>query len=82
HPNPAESPPPQLARLSNYRVYVPRIFGFKLSERAVTGPRMGWLRWKEGVDLGAGLGVVAKGMEVGVEKGEDENMEEDIFGDD
>ncbi|KAJ3028301.1 UNVERIFIED_CONTAM: casein kinase 2 regulatory subunit [Siphonaria sp. JEL0065] len=61
----AEDPQPnQLPRLPNYRIYVPRVFGFKLSERAVTGPRMGWLRWKEGVDCGAGDGVVAKSMEI------------------
>ncbi|KAJ3026532.1 UNVERIFIED_CONTAM: casein kinase 2 regulatory subunit [Siphonaria sp. JEL0065] len=79
----AEDPQPnQLPRLPNYHIYVPRVFGFKLSERAVTGPRMGWLRWKEGVDCGAGDGIVAKSMEVGVEKGGEENMDEDIFGDD
>ncbi|KAI9336112.1 casein kinase II, regulatory subunit [Obelidium mucronatum] len=76
----ADDPQPNLPpRLPNYRVYVPRVFGFKLSERAVTGPRMSWLRWKDGVDGGAGPGVIAKSMEVGVEKGGDENMDEDIF---
>ncbi|KAJ3133529.1 casein kinase 2 regulatory subunit [Physocladia obscura] len=68
-------------KLPNYRLYVPRLFGFRLSERSQTGPRMGWLRWKDGVDLGAGDGVIARSMEVGMYR-VDENMDEDIFGDD
>lgn len=30
--------------LGNGKVYVPRIYGFKVSERARSGPRMSWLR--------------------------------------
>ncbi|KAJ3235916.1 casein kinase 2 regulatory subunit [Chytriomyces hyalinus] len=86
--NPSEdSQPVSLPRLPNYRVFLPRIFGFRLSESAVTGPRMGWLRWKEGVDGGMGVkGYVAKSMEVGIEqqsRGDGgDGMDEDIFGDD
>ena len=32
--------------LPDYAVYTPRIFGFRVSQRASTGPRMGWLRHK------------------------------------
>ncbi|KAI8612494.1 casein kinase II, regulatory subunit [Chytriomyces sp. MP71] len=88
-----DEPQPLLhPRLPNYRVYVPRIFGFRLSEQAVTGPRMGWMRWKDGVDGGRGVrGHVARTMEVGIERnggvggaggGGGDGMEEDIFGDD
>ncbi|ORY37795.1 hypothetical protein BCR33DRAFT_721288 [Rhizoclosmatium globosum] len=88
--DPDEPQPNQLSRLPNYRVYVPRIFGFKVSEKAVTGPRMGWLRWKDGVDMGAGIGIVDRRMEVGVDRGDsgtgpgegNNGMDEDIFGDD
>ncbi|KAJ3241788.1 casein kinase 2 regulatory subunit [Chytriomyces hyalinus] len=81
-----DSQPVSLPRLPSYRVFRPRIFGFRLSEAAVTGPRMGWLRWKEGVDGGNGVkGHVAKSMEVGIEqdsRGGQGGMDEDIFGDD
>ncbi|TPX74523.1 hypothetical protein CcCBS67573_g04224 [Chytriomyces confervae] len=86
--NPSEdSQSVSLPRLPNYRVFLPRIFGFRLSESAVTGPRMGWLRWKEGVDGGMGVkGYVAKSMEVGIEqqsRGDGgDGMDEDIFGED
>ncbi|KAI8918684.1 casein kinase II, regulatory subunit [Powellomyces hirtus] len=33
-----------------YRIYQPRIFGFRVNERSVVGPRMAWLRWKDVVD--------------------------------
>ncbi|KND02800.1 uncharacterized protein SPPG_01881 [Spizellomyces punctatus DAOM BR117] len=39
----------QVAPLSNYRIYTPKIFGFRVSERSRVGPRMRWLRWKEGI---------------------------------
>ncbi|KAJ3131148.1 casein kinase 2 regulatory subunit [Physocladia obscura] len=67
--------PIALAKLPNYRVYVPRLFGFRLSERSQTGPRMGWLRWKDGVDLGAGDGIVARSMEVGMYRHKLVNLE-------
>ncbi|KAJ3271175.1 casein kinase 2 regulatory subunit [Borealophlyctis nickersoniae] len=35
--------------LSDYDIYIPRIFGFRVSERCKTGPQMRWLRWKEGI---------------------------------
>ncbi|KAJ3248118.1 casein kinase 2 regulatory subunit [Chytriomyces hyalinus] len=89
--NDSEDPQPILhPRLPNYRVFVPRIFGFRLHESAATGPRMGWLRWKDGVDGGKGVkGYVARSMEVGIERnvrgsgsGGGDGMDEDIFGDD
>jgi hypothetical protein len=42
--------------LSDYGVYIPRIFGFRVSELSEAGPRMGWLRWKEGMGMGSGNG--------------------------
>ncbi|KAJ3113018.1 casein kinase 2 regulatory subunit [Phlyctochytrium bullatum] len=36
-------------RFPDYQIYVPKVFGFRVSERARTGPRMQWLRWKEGL---------------------------------
>ncbi|KAI8922870.1 casein kinase II regulatory subunit-domain-containing protein [Entophlyctis helioformis] len=35
--------------LPDYWMFTPRVFGFRVSERAKVGPRMGWLRWKEGL---------------------------------
>ena len=34
--------------LDNYRIFEPRIFGFKLSKLSPVGPRMQWLRYKSG----------------------------------
>ncbi|KAJ3101224.1 casein kinase 2 regulatory subunit [Phlyctochytrium planicorne] len=39
----------EFERIPDYQVYVPTIFGFRVSERAKTGPRMQWMRWKEGL---------------------------------
>ncbi|KAI8852081.1 casein kinase II, regulatory subunit [Chytridium lagenaria] len=36
-------------RYPDYVIYVPAVFGFRVSERSKTGPRMQWLRWKEGL---------------------------------
>jgi casein kinase II subunit beta len=36
-------------RLDEYEVYCPRIFGFRVSEQARSGPRMGWLRYRSGM---------------------------------
>ncbi|KAI9098235.1 casein kinase II beta chain [Phlyctochytrium arcticum] len=36
--------------LANYNIYTPKIFGFRVSERSRVGPRMRWLRYKEGMD--------------------------------
>ncbi|KAJ1557097.1 casein kinase 2 regulatory subunit [Nowakowskiella sp. JEL0078] len=33
-----------------YDIYVPKIFGFRINMRSKSGPRMQWLRWKEGMD--------------------------------
>lgn len=30
--------------LEDYQIYVARIFGFRVNERSVAGPRMTWLR--------------------------------------
>lgn len=34
------------AREQPLNIYVPRIFGFRVSERSRSGPRMQWLRWR------------------------------------
>lgn len=38
-------------KLSDYQVFIPRIFGFRVSELSPTGPRMSWLRWKNGMTI-------------------------------
>jgi casein kinase II subunit beta len=39
-------PPPTTPLTSATKVYVPRIYGFRVSERARSGPRMQWLRMR------------------------------------
>lgn len=60
----SDSEDPNVA-LPDYEIYVPRVFGFRVSEHSVTGPRMRWLRWKEGVPEevvgGEANGSVARG---------------------
>ncbi|KAJ3329389.1 casein kinase 2 regulatory subunit [Blyttiomyces sp. JEL0837] len=68
--------------LPDYQVYIPRIFGFRISERSRTGPRMSWLRWKEGMPVpgsrdhitqsGGGFGGLA-----GDEDGDVDGLEEE-----
>ncbi|KAJ3377717.1 casein kinase 2 regulatory subunit [Entophlyctis sp. JEL0112] len=65
-----------------YRVYVPRMFGFRVNELASNGPRMLWLRWKDELDLGTGDGRVARSMELLERNESQEAVDEDIFGDD
>ncbi|KAJ1550451.1 casein kinase 2 regulatory subunit [Nowakowskiella sp. JEL0078] len=36
--------------VQEYDIYVPKIFGFRINVRSKSGPRMQWLRWKEGMD--------------------------------
>ncbi|KAI8816798.1 casein kinase II, regulatory subunit [Fimicolochytrium jonesii] len=36
-----------------YRIYTPKIFGFRINERSRVASRMKWLRWKEGMDVRA-----------------------------
>jgi casein kinase II subunit beta len=49
-PAPAPSDPskrePTTPLTSLSKVYVPRIYGFKVSERARSGPRMQWMRMR------------------------------------
>jgi casein kinase II subunit beta len=40
-----------LAAMGGARIYVPRIYGFKVSERARSGPRMAWLRMRPRQDI-------------------------------
>ncbi|KAJ3376362.1 casein kinase 2 regulatory subunit [Entophlyctis sp. JEL0112] len=77
--------PLQLSRLNErekYRVYVPRMFGFRINVLASNGPRMLWLRWKDELDLGARDGVAARSMELLHRDENHEAADEDIFGDD
>jgi casein kinase II subunit beta len=54
----------QMPPLPDYMVYTPRLFGFKVSELAKTGPRMGWLRWKDGLVVpGPGVGSTSSGVD-------------------
>ena len=45
----------------DYEIYIPRVFGFRVSELSVTGPRMRWLRWKEGLPEEVVFGDVNNG---------------------
>lgn len=51
--NPSSTPPQFInpnphggQKLPTGRVYIPKIFGFRVSERARSGPRMKWLRMR------------------------------------
>ncbi|KAJ3125603.1 casein kinase 2 regulatory subunit [Nowakowskiella sp. JEL0407] len=42
---------------NEYEIYVPRIFGFRINFRSKSGPRMQWLRWKEGMNKDVVFGL-------------------------
>ncbi|GAA5971994.1 hypothetical protein JCM11641_002446 [Rhodosporidiobolus odoratus] len=86
-PNPAstsENPSdrePTTIQTSLSKVYVPKIYGFKVSERARSGPRMGWMRMRPRTEgeldwtpldpsLSSSSGGPAGGTGSGGEKGE------------
>ncbi|KAJ3211913.1 casein kinase 2 regulatory subunit [Dinochytrium kinnereticum] len=50
----------EFGRFPDYLIYVPSIFGFRVSERSKTGPRMQWLRWKEGLPARPGYDELKK----------------------
>ncbi|KAI8807755.1 casein kinase II, regulatory subunit, partial [Cladochytrium replicatum] len=47
----------------DYQIYFPKIFGFKVSVLSRSGPRMRWLRWKEGMGVDLVLGPGRSGRE-------------------
>lgn len=64
---------------SQARLYVPRIYGFRVSEQAKSGPRMRWMRMRpenfQELESGAPPGKLAKVENDGEEV--DEEEEED-----
>ena len=39
-----------IQEVGDYSVFVPKIFGFKISKHSNLRSRMRWLRWKSGLD--------------------------------
>jgi len=64
---------------SQARLYVPRIYGFRVSEQAKSGPRMRWMRMRpenfEELESGAPPGSLAKPE---ADDGKEIKQEEDV----